>query len=273
MTTLVSWRSVVIMAGLAVMWHATTAPETLLTIAQQDAFRSPRAPRTLDVSADGRTVAFESLARLVPADKDDLRDIYVLDRTTGRVTLESDCARRRRRIHARADQRRRPLRGLRVAVVDVDVARTAIVLHDRTTGATRVLTPYRTTNPNGWSRDPDISDDGQVVAFSSASTTLTAGTDANGVLEDVYLVRLPAGTITRASVDSKGVQAESGNSILPALSSDGRWLAFASTAPLDEDARPASSRERAVRHVYLRDTIGGRTIRVTRDGKPRASKR
>ena len=46
-------------------------------------------PRTADISADGRSVAFESRARLVAADEDDRPDIYVLDRTTGLVTLES----------------------------------------------------------------------------------------------------------------------------------------------------------------------------------------
>ena len=62
----------------------------LLTVAQRDNFRSVRAPRSADVSADGQLVAFESLARLVPADTDDCLDIYVLDRATRRVTLESE---------------------------------------------------------------------------------------------------------------------------------------------------------------------------------------
>ncbi len=148
----------------------------------------------------------------------------------------------------------------------LDTQRADIVLCDRLTGATRVLT--RTEGNDtviGWSRGPEISDDGQVVAFSSAATTLTGGSDANGVLEDVYIVRLPAGTITRASVNSAGVQPDRGNSILPSLSADGRWVAFSSTAPLDDDARPAAaSGEKSVRQVYLRDAIGGRTTRVTR---------
>jgi hypothetical protein len=46
-------------------------------------------PATVDVSADGRFVAFESAVSLVPDDRNKSVDIYVLDRTTGRVTLES----------------------------------------------------------------------------------------------------------------------------------------------------------------------------------------
>ena len=77
--------------------------------------------------------------------------------------------------------------------------------------------------------------------------------------------RLPSGTITRVSVNSAGVQPDRGNSILPSLSADGRWVAFASTAPFDDDARPATaSGEKGVRQVYLRDLISGRTTRVTR---------
>ena len=44
---------------------------------------------TVDVSADGQFVAFESAAALVPADRNRSVDIYVLDRSTGHVTLES----------------------------------------------------------------------------------------------------------------------------------------------------------------------------------------
>ena len=44
---------------------------------------------TVDVSADGRFVAFESAAALVPADRNRSVDIYVLERSTGNVTLES----------------------------------------------------------------------------------------------------------------------------------------------------------------------------------------
>ena len=46
-------------------------------------------PATVDVSADGRFVTFESAVSLVAADRHRSVDIYVLDRSTGRVTLES----------------------------------------------------------------------------------------------------------------------------------------------------------------------------------------
>ena len=194
------------------------------------------------------SVAFESLARLVPADTDDRADIYVLDRGSGRVTLESATPDADSEHTVAANQRRRTLRRLRrygPAEATRPSPRTDIVLHDRVAGTSRVLTAAAEGDPYAWSRSPDISDDGRVVAFSSAATTLTAGPDVNGKLEDIYLVRLPGGTVSRASVTSAGVQPGRGNSILPSLSADGRWLAFASTAPLDEPSVAIGAEPRA----------------------------
>ena len=259
-------RSIVLAVGLAGTWLLTARSETLLTVAQRDGLRSARALRTADVSADGRSIAFESLAQLVPDDTDDRLDIYVLDRTSGRVTLESgslgdDAEHSHPRINGDGRYVVFESRPLAATTPRVD-----IVLRDRLTATTRVLTKTAGNNsPYGWSRSPDISDDGRVIAFSSAATTLTDGPDANGPREDVYLVRLPGDAISRVSLTSAGVQLDRGDSIMPSLSADGRWLAFASTAPLDEGPRPLQSgRETRVRQVYLRDTVGGRTTRVTR---------
>ena len=81
--------SIVLAACVAGTGLVTASPGSFITVAQREAYLSARAPRTADISADGRSVAFESRARLVAADEDDRPDIYVLDRTTGLVTLES----------------------------------------------------------------------------------------------------------------------------------------------------------------------------------------
>src|SRR3990170_1640612 len=64
-------------------------PDVLITVPQQDAYRFATSPASASVSADGRYVALASYARLVPADTDGRADIYVLDRLSGIVTLES----------------------------------------------------------------------------------------------------------------------------------------------------------------------------------------
>src|SRR5262245_38323713 len=67
-----------------------SAPDAvLLTVRQADGYATPGDVVAASVSADGRYVAFASFARLVPADTNQRRDIYVLDRVSGTVTLES----------------------------------------------------------------------------------------------------------------------------------------------------------------------------------------
>ena len=267
--------AVPLVAAVAAVCLTAGGPQALVTVAQRDANRSPRAPRSADISTDGRFVAFESQARLVAADVDDLHDIYVLDRTTGQVTLETsgsddECS------HPRiSGDGRYVVYESRPSSAQAS-PRADIALRDRVEGTTRVISQSARSTGElfGWSRSPDISDDGHVIAFSSAATTLGQGPDVNGAAEDIYLVQLPALTITRASVLPSGAQLPRGDSILPSLSADGRWLAFASTAALGGDAGADGSgekRARPVRQVFLRDAVGGRLTRVSRaagNGQP-----
>src|SRR5262245_14677118 len=81
--TLVSF----VVAGAATSLVASSETARV-TVAVQGAPQHP-GPATVDVSANGRFVAFESAAALVTADRNSCVDIYVLDRTSGAVTLES----------------------------------------------------------------------------------------------------------------------------------------------------------------------------------------
>jgi len=130
------------------------------------------------VSADGRYVAFESLAsNLVVSDGNGARDIFV---------------------------------------------------HDRDTGATeRVSVDSSGTEGDGGSYDPSISADGRYVAFASDADNLVAN-DTNGA-RDVFVHDRVTGATTRVSVDSAGIQGNS-FSFQPAISGDGRFVAFTSLA-------------------------------------------
>src|SRR3954453_4159686 len=81
------WTAVTVAGLLA--WAAVPEPDTLLTVPQADSWRFPTSPAPASVSADGRYIALSSYARLVPADTDARADIYVLDRISGAVSLES----------------------------------------------------------------------------------------------------------------------------------------------------------------------------------------
>lgn len=235
----------------------------LITVEQRDPLRSARAARTVDISADGRYVAFASWARLVPADTDDQPDIYVLDRNGGRITLESEGLDDVQTAYPRISGDGRRI-VFEVGSLSQD-GRLDIALRDRTASTTRMLTgagPAATRSD--WSRHPEISDDGEVVAFASASRRLVPGDDANGALEDVYSIHLTTGRITRESLTSEGVQLPVGASYLPSVSGDGRYIAFASSAPFE--AAPPRDRlaELPVNQVYVRDTVSRTTTRISR---------
>lgn len=76
---------------------------------------------------------------------------------------------------------------------------------------------------------PAISGDGRFVAFASRATNLVAG-DTND-LSDIFVKDMTGGALKRASVDSSGNQQGNAESYgRPALSLDGSWVAFTSTA-------------------------------------------
>ena len=100
--------------------------------------------------------------------------------------------------------------------------------------------------PNGDSRNPSISGDGNVVAFTSDATNYAV--DANGAA-DVFVRNISAGTTTRVSVSS-AFAAANGASTAPAISANGRFVAFASTATnLDPNCTGA------MKSVYVRDLL------------------
>lgn len=100
-----------------------------------------------------------------------------------------------------------------------------------------------------------ISADGKFVAFVSNSPVLVPG-DTNGV-NDIFVRNIDAGTTERVSVSSAGVEAN-GASFNPAISSDGRYVAFASDASnlVDSDSNGATD-------IFVHDMVTGSTVLVS----------
>src|SRR6266851_1563710 len=229
------------------------------TVPQANARGRPSDPPEVSVSADGRYVAFTSFARLAVNDTNECADIYVLDRVTGRVTLESLTAdghalnRGSARPHLAGDGRLLIYETIEGTAGAGLPPRGVVVLRDRVTGATRLLERPGVA-ANGGSRDAAISADGRVVVFASTASNLTDGPDANESGDDVYSVELASMTIRRVSVDDAGRQPAAGASFAPAVSADGRYIVFSSTAPLDGAVGPpAAATGRPQVNVYLRN--------------------
>ena len=108
---------------------------------------------------------------------------------------------------------------------------------------------------------PAISRGGRYVAFTSEAADLVPD-DTNGVA-DVFVRDLRTGRTTRASVDSAGREADRA-STLPALSADGRYVAFESAAT---NLAPGDTNLSV--DVFVRDLRAGVTRRVSLNRKGR----
>jgi Tol biopolymer transport system component len=224
-------------------------------------------PASFSVAPDGRFLAFSSSARLLPADTNDRSDIYVFDFVTALLTIEtmlpdgtpSNGDRVRPRISA--DGRSVVFESVGRLVSRTLGVTSQVLLRDRRLRTTRMLSVSRAEEPgNGYSGNAAISADGRVVAFESAATNLMTERDANGTGTDVYVVVLASGEVSRANVDEAGRQAAEGSSFSPAISDDGRFVAFTSstsldsneTAPSETPTRSAAARPRNL-SVFVRD--------------------
>ncbi len=107
------------------------------------------------------------------------------------------------------------------------------------------------------SQDVAISGDGNVVAFVSAAANLVPG-DTNGQ-KDVFVRDRQSGTTSRVSLATGGAQAMAASG-QPALSADGRWVAFSSAAG---ELAPGDANGES--DVFLHDRVGAITDRVSVD--------
>jgi Tol biopolymer transport system component len=254
--------------GLGLWLTSQQSPSTLLVVPQHDPWRRASNVAGAGVSGDGRWIAFESYDRLVPADDNTHCDIYVLERATGRVTLES-VAMNGDVLPGDSTVPRLNGNG-RYLVFETASASTSsspigseIVLRDRLQHtSTRVTRRGNSALSEGRSRNPAISDDGRFVSFASTASDLVAGPDENGHLEDVYVFEASSGRIDRVSLTSDGRQPAAGASHSPSISGDGQYVAFTSTAPLTGE-RSGLVNGRPIASVYVRDTVLRRTVRVS----------
>lgn len=185
------------------------------------------------ISADGMVVAFDSQAsNLVANDRNQQTDVFVRLRGAGTTELVS--------VSTSGELGNGPstsptldATGRWVAfqslasnlVSDDRNGHSDIFVRDRETGTTERL--CGTVEGNGPSSQPAMSADGHVVAFVSAATNLVPN-DPNGKL-DVFVCDRRTGQIEAVSVNSRG-DLGNGDSILPAISADGRFVAFKSLA-------------------------------------------
>ena len=182
------------------------------------------------LSGDGRFVAFESGAALVPTDTNSLADVYVRDRLLGTtiwasVPLTGTAGGPSTAAAISADGRFVAFQSTANNLVPGDTNGVSdVFVRDLQTGTTaRVSVDSAGTPGNGASDAPSLSGDGALVAFTSQATNLVVDDTNNAT--DVFVHDRRTGATVRASVATAGTQADRA-SYDPRLSADGGFVAF-----------------------------------------------
>ena len=216
------------------------------------------------ISGDGRYVAFEGEPiNFVPDDTNGAYDIFLRDTQTPLTTrvsvstsgTEGDqdsylpAVNSDGRYVAFYSESEDLVPGGPIGTYDVFVRDTV----DEITA--RVSVSLAGTPGDADSSDPDITADGRYVVFESFATNLVPGVSDDN--KDIYRHDTQTGMNSKVSVSSAGTEGN-GNSSDPAISGDGRYVVFNTSAsnlvPGDDNSQT---------DVFLHDTQAGITARVS----------
>lgn len=242
----------------------------------------------VDVSADGRYVAFASAAgNLVAGDTNSASDLFVRDMLRGRTQRVSVSSSGRQvgsenyyeggaySPSISRDGRIVVFTSRSASLVPGDtnteercededcysVPAADVFVHDRVTGTTRrVSVTSAERQANGSSYFPVVSGNGRFVAFHSDASNLVRG-DHNG-LGDVFIRDLNRRTTRQVSISTHD-RGANGTSANATISDDGRYVAFTSRALNLAPATPLG-----VDNIFLRDVRRATTSRVPMGVQP-----
>jgi len=222
------------------------------------------------ISADGRYVAFVSLAsNLVADDTNEVADIFVRDlylEQTIRVNVTSDGTQANSgetdlsefdRPSISADGRYVVFSSSATNLVADDTNGVRdIFVHDLQTGETTLVSKSTDgIQGNGQSTFPLISDDGRYVLFSSISDNLEFHDPDTFI--DVFIHDLILNETILVSVSNQGIKGNS-HSAGSSISSNGRYVVFTSAAD-----NLVSNDTNGVQDVFLHDRQEGMTKRIS----------
>jgi Tol biopolymer transport system component len=254
-------------AGLAI-----AAPGDLSVVSVSEAGTQGAQPvDAVAVSADGRYVAFTSSAALTGAATGGKRQLYVRDRAAGTTRLASasasgepsdadvdaeDVGNVQFAISADGRYVVFAAGGTNLTPADTD-ANKDVYRKDMASGAVVLVSVNSSgVKANGpVAGDPDVSADGSRVVFGSGPTTTNLVPGDGNAASDVMVRDIPAGTTTLAAVRAGG-GLPNGTTERPAISADGRFVAFEAPAGTN-DVVPGDTG--GGNDVFVRDLEAGTT--------------
>lgn len=256
-----------------IIWRDRIADVTKVISVAPDGSEGNQNSLAPAISADGQTVAFESYAtNLVAGDTNGRRDVFLWRGSTGRVERVSTGM-----GGAEADYESY---GPAVSGDGGLVAFTShatnlipnvqgqsssnVYLKDTRSGSLQIISLDEKTKKGGGGSNASISEDGGRIAFYNYFP-LTA--DDKNTLWDIYLWERGSQKLKRLSKTSVGTDRDQGSEsssrvVSPAISGDGRYVTFATTAKnmVAEDTNGAQD-------VFLVEVDSGRVSRLSLGGE------
>lgn len=221
-----------------VVWRDRKTGETRL-VSQSNGVEGNQNSGAPAISADGKSVAFESYATNLTPDTNNVRDVFVWNYDTNTVTAVSE----NRGIEANSECFEPTISadGNLVAFTSSadnlapGVAGTSTVnvyLRDMRSGAVTLISKQEKDGKAGGGSRPSISEDGSRIAFYNYFPLTKE--DKND-LWDIYVWQSGMPNLKRISKTAAGADKDQGDEsasrvVSPAISGNGRFVAFATTA-------------------------------------------
>jgi WD40-like Beta Propeller Repeat len=194
------------------------------------------------IAANGTAVAFESYSsNLVTNDKNGVRDIFVWVAATNKIETvsigeggkEANAESYEPSISGDGKMLAFTSTASNISLTAKGISNNNVFLRDLQKGSTVMISVDPLTRKGGGGSKPSISYDGSRIAFYSHTSTLVSN-DNNGIW-DIFLWDKNNLQLKRVSLTADGKEREQGNEsanriVSPAISGNGRYIAFATTA-------------------------------------------
>jgi Tol biopolymer transport system component len=254
-----------------VFWRDNLTGETRLVSAAVGGAEGNGDSWAPSISADGLVVVFESYAsNLVAGDTNGVRDVFAWsaqdpDAGVERISVDANGVQANSESYeptVSADGRVIAFSsGASNLTAGVSGTSTINVYRRDVVAGTNTLVTANGAGVGVGGSRPMLSEDGNRLAFYSYASNLVAG-DTNG-LWDVFVYDHAAGSRSRVSLTATGGERNQGNEsasrvVAPAISGNGRYVAFATTATNMQGAATNGTQ-----HVYVADTQTGAVTRAS----------